>query len=63
MTEVNETKKEDTAGIIPDKEILADKDPVIVPENPKKKIGVILPAMLIGVVVLSVLVLVAVNVM
>lgn len=62
MTEVNETKKEDT-GIIPDKEILADKDPVIVPENPKKKIGVILPAMLIGVVVLSVLVLVAVNAM
>ena len=62
MTEVNETKKEDT-GIIPDKEILADKYPVIVPENPKKKIGVILPAMLIGVVVLSVLVLVAVNAM
>lgn len=59
MTEVNDRKE--NQGIIPDKEILADKDPVIVPENPKKKIGVILPAMLIGVIVLTVLVVVAVN--
>lgn len=59
MTEVNDRKE--NQGIIPDKEILADKDPVIVPEDPKKKIGVVLPALLIGVVVLSVLVLVAIN--
>lgn len=61
MTEVNNHK--DQQGIIPDKEILADKDPVIVAENPRKKIGVILPAMLIGVIVLSVLLLVAVFAM
>ena len=57
MTEQNTQKEE---GIIPDKEILADKDPVIVEENPKKKIGVILPAMLVGVVILSIFVLAAV---